>query len=145
MPWVGLEPRIPSFKRAKRVNALDRAATVIWDIYLLIFPAFCLLSQAYRPATSMLSIVMTGHPWFNRQNYGFSSCRWEAQYKIEVVIQISLGPFTAWTGYSINTRGQQHLGRWVSWGGTTPDSSLLFEVADMRLKNEHGPTSSVCV
>jgi hypothetical protein len=29
MPQVGLEPTIPAFGRAKRVHALDRAATVI--------------------------------------------------------------------------------------------------------------------
>jgi hypothetical protein len=29
MPWVGFEPTIPVFKRAKTVRALDRAATVI--------------------------------------------------------------------------------------------------------------------
>jgi hypothetical protein len=29
MPWVGFEPTIPAFKRAKTVHALDRAATVI--------------------------------------------------------------------------------------------------------------------
>jgi hypothetical protein len=29
MPWVGFEPSIPAFKRAKTVHALDRAATVI--------------------------------------------------------------------------------------------------------------------
>jgi hypothetical protein len=29
MPWVGLEPTIPVFKRAKTVHVLDRAATVI--------------------------------------------------------------------------------------------------------------------
>jgi hypothetical protein len=29
MPGVGFEPTIPVFERAKRVHALDRAATVI--------------------------------------------------------------------------------------------------------------------
>jgi hypothetical protein len=29
MPWVGFEPTIPAFERAKRVHALDRAATLI--------------------------------------------------------------------------------------------------------------------
>jgi hypothetical protein len=29
MPWVGFEPTIPAFKRAKTVHALDRAGTVI--------------------------------------------------------------------------------------------------------------------
>jgi hypothetical protein len=29
MPWVGFEPTIPAFERAKTVHALDRAATVI--------------------------------------------------------------------------------------------------------------------
>jgi hypothetical protein len=28
MPWVGFEPTIPAFERAKTVHALDRAATV---------------------------------------------------------------------------------------------------------------------
>jgi hypothetical protein len=31
MPQVGFEPIITAFKRAKRVHALDRAATVIGD------------------------------------------------------------------------------------------------------------------
>jgi hypothetical protein len=29
MPWVGFEPKIPEFERAKSVHALDRSATVI--------------------------------------------------------------------------------------------------------------------
>jgi hypothetical protein len=29
MPWVGFEPTIPVFERAKTVHASDRAATVI--------------------------------------------------------------------------------------------------------------------
>jgi hypothetical protein len=29
MPWVGFEPTIPAFKRAKTIHALHRAATVI--------------------------------------------------------------------------------------------------------------------
>jgi hypothetical protein len=29
MPWVGLQPTIPVFERAKTVHALDRAANVI--------------------------------------------------------------------------------------------------------------------
>jgi hypothetical protein len=29
MPWVGFEPTIPVFERAKTVHALDRAAIVI--------------------------------------------------------------------------------------------------------------------
>jgi hypothetical protein len=29
MPWVGFEPTIPVFKRAKTVHALDPGATVI--------------------------------------------------------------------------------------------------------------------
>ena len=78
-------------------------------------------------------LVMSAHPWFNGMNYGFSSCRWEARYKIEVVIQTSLWPFTGWTGYSINRKGQ-HLDRGLSRGITTPDSSLLFEVADSMTK-----------
>jgi hypothetical protein len=28
MPWVGFEPTIPAFERAKTVHVLDRAATV---------------------------------------------------------------------------------------------------------------------
>jgi hypothetical protein len=33
MPWVRFQPTIPAFERAKKVHALDRAATVIglWD------------------------------------------------------------------------------------------------------------------
>jgi hypothetical protein len=34
MPWVGFEPTIPAFERAKTVHALDRAATVIGVITL---------------------------------------------------------------------------------------------------------------
>jgi hypothetical protein len=29
MPWVGFEPTIPAFERAKTVHASDRAATII--------------------------------------------------------------------------------------------------------------------
>jgi hypothetical protein len=29
MPWVGFEPTIPKFDRAKAIQALDRAATAI--------------------------------------------------------------------------------------------------------------------
>jgi hypothetical protein len=29
MPWVGFEPTIPVYERAKTVHALDRAANVI--------------------------------------------------------------------------------------------------------------------
>jgi hypothetical protein len=29
MPWVGFEPAIPAFERAKTFHALDRAASVI--------------------------------------------------------------------------------------------------------------------
>jgi hypothetical protein len=31
MPWVGFEPTIPAFERAKRVHALDHAPTVIGE------------------------------------------------------------------------------------------------------------------
>jgi hypothetical protein len=34
MPWVGLEPTIPVYERAKTVHAFDRAATVIGGLYL---------------------------------------------------------------------------------------------------------------
>jgi hypothetical protein len=37
MPWVGFEPMIPAFKRAKTVHALDCAATVIGLIKLVAF------------------------------------------------------------------------------------------------------------
>jgi hypothetical protein len=33
MPWVGFEPTIPVFERAKTVHALDRAATVIGELH----------------------------------------------------------------------------------------------------------------
>jgi hypothetical protein len=32
MPWVGFEPTIPAFQRAKRVHALDREATVTGSV-----------------------------------------------------------------------------------------------------------------
>jgi hypothetical protein len=32
MPRVGIEPTMPVFERAKRVHALDRAATLIGDL-----------------------------------------------------------------------------------------------------------------
>jgi hypothetical protein len=35
MPWVGFEPTIPAFERAKTVHALDCAATVIRVPYLI--------------------------------------------------------------------------------------------------------------
>jgi hypothetical protein len=31
MPWVGFKPTISAFERAKKVHALDRAATVIGE------------------------------------------------------------------------------------------------------------------
>jgi hypothetical protein len=40
MPWVGFEPTIPAFKRAKTVYALDRAATVIGVISSFVICAF---------------------------------------------------------------------------------------------------------
>jgi hypothetical protein len=33
MPRVGFEPTIPAFERAKTVHALDRAVTVIGELY----------------------------------------------------------------------------------------------------------------
>jgi hypothetical protein len=49
MPWVGFEPTIPAFERAKIVHVLDRAATVIgqmWDCPAIIFsPRTCLEGQ----------------------------------------------------------------------------------------------------
>jgi hypothetical protein len=33
MPWLGFEPMIPAFERAKTIHALDRAATVIGRTY----------------------------------------------------------------------------------------------------------------
>jgi hypothetical protein len=35
MPWVGFEPTIPAFERAKIVHGLDRAATVIGSLFKL--------------------------------------------------------------------------------------------------------------
>jgi hypothetical protein len=35
MPWVGFEPKIPAFERAKTVHALDRSTTVIENLELL--------------------------------------------------------------------------------------------------------------
>jgi hypothetical protein len=37
MPWVGFEPTIPEFERAKTVHALDRAAIVIGFFQFLLF------------------------------------------------------------------------------------------------------------
>jgi hypothetical protein len=34
MPWVGIEPTIPALERAKKVHALDRAATVIGSHFM---------------------------------------------------------------------------------------------------------------
>jgi hypothetical protein len=34
MPWVGFEPTIPVFERAKTIHALDRAATVIGAMWI---------------------------------------------------------------------------------------------------------------
>jgi hypothetical protein len=36
MPWVGFEPTIPAFERAKTFHALDRVATVIGEPHLTI-------------------------------------------------------------------------------------------------------------
>jgi hypothetical protein len=45
MPWMGYEPTIPVFERAKSVHALNRAATVIdlCNVYFLIKIYVCLL------------------------------------------------------------------------------------------------------
>jgi hypothetical protein len=37
MSWVGFEPTIPAFERAKTFHALDRAATVIGYSYYWLF------------------------------------------------------------------------------------------------------------
>jgi hypothetical protein len=37
MPQVGFEPTIPVFERAKRVHALDRAATVTGTLHIYIY------------------------------------------------------------------------------------------------------------
>jgi hypothetical protein len=37
MSWVGFEPMIPAFERAKTVHALDRAATVIGRLVVLLY------------------------------------------------------------------------------------------------------------
>jgi hypothetical protein len=36
MPWVGFEPTIPAFERAKTIHASDRAATVIGSVRRLV-------------------------------------------------------------------------------------------------------------
>jgi hypothetical protein len=40
MPRVGFEPTIPVLERAKTVHGLDRAATVIGQIYLLLYVVY---------------------------------------------------------------------------------------------------------
>jgi hypothetical protein len=41
MPWVGFEPTIPAFQRAKTIHALDRAASVIGaKLIIFINPLF---------------------------------------------------------------------------------------------------------
>jgi hypothetical protein len=49
MPWVGFEPTIPVFERAKTVHALDRAATVIGPLlfffFILYLPIYNLLDR----------------------------------------------------------------------------------------------------
>jgi hypothetical protein len=44
MPWVGFEPTIPAFERAKTFQALDCAVTVIVTIYFNV-NKFCILPK----------------------------------------------------------------------------------------------------
>jgi hypothetical protein len=63
MPWVGFEPTIPVFERAKTVHALDREATVISYTYItfklisLIVYSHTLFHNAYEQGTQVLSIL----------------------------------------------------------------------------------------
>jgi hypothetical protein len=54
MPWVGFEPMIPVFERAKKVHALDRAATVVGATFNLLTYIYGLFNDAVR------NLVYTG-------------------------------------------------------------------------------------
>jgi hypothetical protein len=47
MPWVEFEPTIPAFERAKTLNALDRAATVIGSLCLLFLYSYEIRNYAH--------------------------------------------------------------------------------------------------
>jgi hypothetical protein len=65
MPWVGFEPIIPAFERAKTVHALDQAATVIGTSvkYLNInfLTIMCVYNQFF---CSFLRTHTTKIPWY---------------------------------------------------------------------------------
>jgi hypothetical protein len=65
MPWVGFEPTIPAFERAKTVHALDHAATVIGKkkcIYELII-CFILITVPLDRMCLFTHSVITNPNW----------------------------------------------------------------------------------
>jgi hypothetical protein len=69
MSWAGFEPTIPASKRAKTVNALDRAATVTGRVDMLVINNFWreelvkkgkVLSRIRFKETSTKEYVMNG-------------------------------------------------------------------------------------
>jgi hypothetical protein len=56
MPWVGFEPTIPVFERAKRVDALDHAVTVMG--------IFCIILEIFSKVDFQLLFHDTGFEFF---------------------------------------------------------------------------------
>jgi hypothetical protein len=57
MPWLGFEPTIPAFERAKTVHALDRAATVIGFPFRMLFVNSTMLYQFHCSGRNYKLIV----------------------------------------------------------------------------------------
>jgi hypothetical protein len=53
MPWVGFEPMISAFERAKTVHALDRAVTVIGTEFFII---------QFSPVTFYIALLNSNYP-----------------------------------------------------------------------------------
>jgi hypothetical protein len=64
MPWVGFEPTIPAFERAKTVHASDRAATVIGYCQIFFFV------WRYNP-----NLGLGLPPWNSPFHFGFLDLR----------------------------------------------------------------------
>jgi hypothetical protein len=62
MPWVGFEPTMPAFERAKTVHALGRAANEIGSlqVYRIKFATyFALFAHSTRPTITMFLHLTT--------------------------------------------------------------------------------------
>jgi hypothetical protein len=68
MPWVGFEPTIPVFERAKTVHALDRAATSIISLYIILL----LMQLVFVFSLLPITVAAGSKAWnvFARSNTG---------------------------------------------------------------------------